>query len=96
MGDGLHISVVIHKLLKWFFALISVNQLSVCGAVADMCDELASRISEFIKHGETCCSGQIRDHGRTNRYDDHDQRTSDQYNGARNYEHSQIFQMIFG
>ena len=36
------------KPLKWFLAFIlSVNQLSIFGAVADMCDELASRISDY-------------------------------------------------
>ena len=29
-----------------FRTIISVNQLSIYGAVADMCDELASRISD--------------------------------------------------
>ena len=38
---------MIMKLLKSCFALFSVNQLSVYGAVADMCEELASPISDY-------------------------------------------------
>ena len=42
----LYISVVTTKQPKWFLrTIISVNQLSVYGAVADMCDELAWRVS---------------------------------------------------
>ena len=40
-------SVVFVKLLKSCSALISVNQLSVHGAAADLCEELASSISDF-------------------------------------------------
>ena len=36
----------------------------------------------FSKHGETCYSRQIRDHGCTNRLVDHDQPTSDQWSSA--------------
>ena len=32
----------------------------------------------FCKHGETCCEGQGRDHGRTDRFVDHDKPTYDQ------------------
>ena len=75
----LYTSVVIHKLLKCFCTIISVNQLSVCGAVADMCDELASRISD--------CSGNTERHVAQDKSEtmvaptdfvDHDQPTSDQ------------------
>ena len=40
-------SVVILKLLKLFFVLsFPVKQLSICGAVVDMCEELDSKISD--------------------------------------------------
>ena len=41
----LYTSVATTTPLNWFFAIISVNQLSIYGAVADMCDELACGIS---------------------------------------------------
>ena len=48
-GDAETVEVVLRT-------LVSVNQLSVYGAVADMCDELAWRISGcFRKFKETCC-----------------------------------------
>ena len=43
-------SVVFVKLLKSCFAHISVNQRSLHGAVADLCEELASSISDFPKN----------------------------------------------
>ena len=47
MENCLYTSVVTHKLLKWFFSTtVSVNQLSIYAAVADMCEDLASRISD--------------------------------------------------
>ena len=48
-GDAETVEVVLR-------AIVSVNQLCVYGAVADMCDELAWRISGcFRKYKETCC-----------------------------------------
>ena len=38
-GDDKTVEVVLRT-------IISVNQLSICGAVADMCDELARRVSD--------------------------------------------------
>ena len=51
----------------WFVAVdfrttIPVNQFSICGAVADMCDELACRISGFSTCTGKRCSGQSRNH----------------------------------
>ena len=47
VGNCLFTSVVIQIQSKWCFARLfpSLSSLSVFGAVADMCDELASRIS---------------------------------------------------
>ena len=66
--------------------IISVNQLSVYGAVADMCGELASRISDCSESvGRLVAEDKIRDHGSTNRFVDNDQTTSDQWDGARRF-----------
>ena len=44
--------------------IISVNQLSVCGAVADMCDELACRISGCSEStGKPVAQNSEREHG---------------------------------
>ena len=53
--------------------IISVDQLSVYGAAADMCDELAWRIS-----GCSEIEGQFGDHGDANRIVDNEQNASDQ------------------
>ena len=53
--------------------IISVSRPSVYGAVAEMCDELASRIC----HCSESTGRQIRDHGSTNRLGDNDQTISD-------------------
>ena len=70
-GDDISAELVLHT-------IISVNQLSICGAVADMCDELACRISVLFRmYRENCCSGQSRNRGYPNIIDDHEQITSD-------------------
>ena len=59
--------------------IISVNQLSIYGAAADMCDELACRISGWFRtYRGTRCSEQSRDHGDSNRTVDNEQNASNQ------------------
>ena len=57
-----------------FRGIISVNQLSVCGAVADMCDELAWRISSC---SESTGKHVAENNSETNRIVDNEQTTSD-------------------
>ena len=95
----LYIYVVTTTQLDWFFAQSFPPISSVSSeAVADMCDELACRISGCR---ETCCSNQFRDHGDANRIDG--QRTKRLGPMRRCTEtcctitnkNSQIFQIIF-
>ena len=71
-GDDETVEAILRK-------IISVNQLSVYEAVADICDELAWRISGCSEStGKNCCSEQVGDSGDANRIVDNAQRTSDQ------------------
>ena len=64
--------------------IISVNQLSIHGAVADICDELAWRISGCSESTrKTCCSVQFGDYGDASRSVDNEPDASDQWKGAR-------------
>ena len=59
--------------------IISVNQLSMYGAVTDMCDELTCRISDWTERsGKTWRSAQSRIHCDSNRIVDNAQIASDQ------------------
>ena len=60
-------------------ATVSINQLSVYGAVADMCDELGLENHWlFRKCIESRCSEQVGDHGDANRIVDNEQNALDQ------------------
>ena len=53
---SIHFAAVQEPIETIFRIIVSANQLSLCGAVAEMCEEyeIPSR-----KNGETCCDGAI-------------------------------------
>ena len=80
----LYTFVVIHKLLKWFFSHYYFRQSAQClqSSSGYVRRTGLEDFWPFSKHGETCCSRQIRDQGCTNRFVDHDQPTCDQWASA--------------
>ena len=58
----LYTSVVIHKLLNWFFARWFPSAQCLRSSSGYVWRTGLEDFWLFNKHGETCCSGQIRDH----------------------------------
>ena len=86
-GDDKTVEVVLRT-------ITSVNQLSIYGAVADMCDELACRISDCSESREKfVAQRQSRNYSYSSRIDDHEQitRTDENVQGNLLQDYEQKF-----